>query len=87
MRSLITLSIAAVALFGCTKVIDVNLNEANEKYVIEANYSAEDSTVRVLITKTSSFFDNNASPKVNNGNYIFHNFIIHIHRCCNPLKS
>ena len=66
MRSLITLSIAAVALFGCTKVIDVDLNEANEKYVIEANYSAEDSTVRVLITKTSSFFDNNASPKVNN---------------------
>lgn len=50
---------------GCQKVIDVDLNEANENIVIEANYSAEDSTVRVKITMTSSFFDSQASPLVN----------------------
>lgn len=49
---------------SCEKVIDVDLNESNPKIVIEANYSAEDSTVRVRITKTSSYFDNTSSPVV-----------------------
>lgn len=51
---------------SCQKVIDVDLNEANPVHVIEANYSAEDSTVNVRITITSSYFDNNPSPEVNN---------------------
>jgi hypothetical protein len=59
--------IFGLILFGsCQKVIDVDLNEANPVTVIEANYTAEDSTVRVLITQTSNFFSNDASPTVDN---------------------
>ena len=50
---------------SCQKVIDVDLNEANPVTIIEANYTAEDSTVRVLITETSNFFSNEDEPKVN----------------------
>lgn len=51
---------------SCTKVIDVDLNEANPVVVIEANYTAEDSTVRVSVTETSNFFSNEEEPTINN---------------------
>lgn len=41
---------------SCQKVIDVDLNEADKKIVIEANYIATDSLVNVRLTNTSSFF-------------------------------
>jgi hypothetical protein len=65
MKKLFFLFIALSAITSCQKVIDVDLNETNPVYVIEANYSAEDSTVRVKISQTSSYFDNNSSPQVN----------------------
>ncbi len=52
-------------ILSCQKVIDVDLNEANPNVVIEANYTAEDSTVRVRITMTSSYFNSEPSPEVN----------------------
>lgn len=58
-------SIVIIALSSCQKVIDVDLNDANTNIVIEANYTAEDSTVRVHVSTTSSFFDSNTSPDVN----------------------
>lgn len=58
------LVIAFAGVTSCQKVIDVDLNDANANIVIEANYSAEDSTVRVRITTTSSFFDSNQSPTI-----------------------
>lgn len=58
--------IFGLILFGsCQKVIDVDLNEADPVTVIEANYTAEDSTVRVLINQTSNFFSNEESPTIN----------------------
>lgn len=56
------LLISIVALSSCTKIIDVDLNESNPKVVLEANYSSEDSTVRVKVSLTSSYF--NADPSV-----------------------
>jgi len=50
---------------SCQKVIDVDLNDANETIVIEANFTGEDSTVNVRVTKTSSFFNSEPSPVVN----------------------
>ncbi|TNE77084.1 MAG: DUF4249 domain-containing protein [Bacteroidetes bacterium] len=66
MRHLIFLTALSTVIFSCQKVIDVDLNEANPVVVIEGNYSAEDSTVRVRITQTSNYFDNNVSPELNN---------------------
>ena len=53
-------------LFSCQKEIDVDLNEVNPQVVIEANYTAEDSTVRVRISLTSNYFDTAPSETVNN---------------------
>ena len=55
-----------ITLASCTKVIDVDLNEADPKFVIEANYTAEDSTVRVQLSLTSSYFDNAPATTLNN---------------------
>lgn len=52
-------------LFSCQKVIDVDLNEANQNVVINAAFTAEDSTVRVKISLTSSYFNSEASDLVN----------------------
>jgi len=51
---------------ACQKVIDVDLNDANPNVVIEGNFTAEDSTVRVRVTSTSSFFDSEADPVIDN---------------------
>lgn len=51
---------------SCQKVIDVDLNEANQTIVIEGNYTGEDSTVRVMVSLTSSYFNNDPSPTVDN---------------------
>ena len=51
---------------SCQKVIDVDLNDSNPQFVIEANYTAEDSTVRMRMTKSSGYFDSNPTPIVNN---------------------
>lgn len=66
MKQFLILLALGLTILSCQKVIDVDLNEANPVVVIEANYSAEDSTVRVRITRTSNYFDNSASPEVNN---------------------
>ncbi len=58
------LILGIIVLASCTKVIDVDLNEANPVTVIEANYTAEDSTVRVVVTETSNFFSNEDEPTI-----------------------
>ncbi|MFT5778728.1 MAG: hypothetical protein ACI837_001684 [Crocinitomicaceae bacterium] len=58
--------IGLMTIISCTKVIDIDLNEANSIVVIEANYAAEDSTVRVLVTQTTSYFNNETPPTINN---------------------
>ena len=55
-------------LISCQKVINVDLNEANPNIVIEGIYTAEDSTVRVKISLTSSYFNSSASTIVDGAN-------------------
>jgi hypothetical protein len=62
----LALILVIISFASCRKAIDVDLNEANPVTVIEANYTAEDSTVRVLITETSNFFSGDAEPTVDN---------------------
>ena len=66
MKKLLYLLPIVLVGFSCQKVIDVDLNEAEPKLVIEAIYTAEDSTVRVRITQTSSFFSASGEPTVDN---------------------
>jgi hypothetical protein len=56
MKNLIFL-IPVLLFFSCEKVIDVDLNEANENIVIEARLNAEEKTVEVLISKTTGYFN------------------------------
>ena len=66
MKSALYILTISLILFSCQKVIDVDLNEANANIVLEADYTAEDSTVRLSITETTSFFDSNSSPTIDN---------------------
>ncbi len=66
MKQLLFLSVIVALISSCQKVIDVDLNEANPKVVIEANYTAEDSTVAVVVSKTANYFGSNAPTKLNN---------------------
>lgn len=51
---------------SCQKVIDVNLNNANPAYVIEANLYEGNHDFKVKITQTTSYFGTDAPPDVNN---------------------
>ncbi len=66
MKLYLALIIGLLSFMSCTKVIDVDLNEANKIVVIEANYTAEDSMVRVLVTQTANYFSNDPQPVLNN---------------------
>lgn len=57
MKSFILLFVVFFFAVGCRKEIDVDLNDANPKMIIEANYNATDSVVQVCISTTSSYFD------------------------------
>ncbi len=62
----LALILGIIIFASCQKAIDVDLNKANAVTVIEANYTAEDSTVRVFITETSNFFSGESEPTVDN---------------------
>ncbi|MFN0032043.1 MAG: DUF4249 domain-containing protein [Flavobacteriales bacterium] len=53
------LSIAATLAMiqSCTKVIEIDLNEADQKLVIEGYVYEGNSTIEVLLTRTTSYFD------------------------------
>lgn len=70
MKYLFPIIILAIAFASCRKKIDIDLNDAEPQLVIEANYSAEDSTVRVLITQTSNYFSTADEPTVDNATII-----------------
>lgn len=58
MKNFILFSVVFIfVITGCRKEIDVDLNDANPKVIIEANYIATDSLVRVKVSLTSSYFD------------------------------
>tara|TARA_Y100000385_G_C13107844_1_gene649506 strand:- start:1957 stop:2745 length:789 start_codon:yes stop_codon:yes gene_type:complete len=64
MKKLSVLILGILLITSCRKVIDVDLNEANSVTVIEGNFSAEDSTVRVSVTQTANFFSNDEQPSI-----------------------
>ena len=67
MKYLALTLLGLITFASCQKSIDIDLNEANPVVVIEANYTAEDSTVRVLITETSNYFSGDEEPTIDNG--------------------
>lgn len=50
---------SGVLFTSCEKVIDISLNSADKKYVIEATVTDEPGSAQVLITQTKNFNDNN----------------------------
>lgn len=61
----ITASLAGLVLLSsCEKVIDLDLNEAEKKYVIEAVLTDEPGTAKVLISQTKNFDEDNSFPGV-----------------------
>ncbi|MFK7786658.1 MAG: DUF4249 family protein [Crocinitomicaceae bacterium] len=64
MKYLAIVLLGLITFASCQKSIDIDLNDANPVVVIEANYTAEDSTVRVRVTETSNFFSGEDSPTI-----------------------
>jgi hypothetical protein len=66
MQPKILFFLTITTLFGCTKVININLNKSNTQYVIEATVSNKSTVQTVLISKTVNFSDASNFPKVSN---------------------
>ena len=65
MKNIFYLFAITSVLASCQKVINVDLNESNPTPVIEGNYTTEDSTVRVKLSLTSSYFNSETSNFIN----------------------
>mgnify|MGYP000913178651 CR=1 FL=1 len=63
---IISALICLFAFSSCQKVIDVNLNDAQPQYVIEAPMFEGVHDFKVHITKTSNYFDTDQPATVNN---------------------
>lgn len=66
MKNLLFIVVATLITISCRKKVEIDLNESSPKIVMEANYTANDSTVRVRVTKTKSYFGESATPEINN---------------------
>lgn len=66
MKITVLFALLCLIVVGCQKEINVDLNEASPKLVIEANYIATDSLVRVKVSYTGNYFDAYSSNLVNN---------------------
>lgn len=53
-----------ICIASCTKVIDVDLNEAEKKYVIEGVVTNHAGGCKVRITQTKNFDENNSFPGI-----------------------
>ncbi len=58
--------VLALTIVSCTKVIDIDLNEDDQKFVVEGFILEGDTVQRVHITKTLNFDQSTAYPVVNN---------------------
>ena len=59
--------IIGISLFSCQKVIDVDLNEAAPRLVIEGNITPEPGRNKVYLSTSGGYFDNSAVQPVENG--------------------
>lgn len=66
MKNLLLIILGASVLVSCQKVIDVELNEASPKYVIEGGLNDVSATRQIKITKTRAFSEDNTFESVSN---------------------
>lgn len=66
MRYITIIVLFLTALTSCTKVINVNLNDATEKYMVSANISDAPGPYKVSITRSINFDQTNNFPNVQN---------------------
>ena len=57
-------------LFGCEKVIDVDLNDASPAIVIEGNVGDLPHLAEVKVSKTSSYFDDESGEKISGASVV-----------------
>lgn len=69
-QQLLYIFLLFLLLYGCEKVIDVDLNDAAPAIVIEGSLSGYPDFAKVKITKTSSYFDDSKSPTVTGANVV-----------------
>lgn len=64
---LFSITLLGLSLFSCQKVIDVDLNEADSRLVIEGNITPEPGRNKVMLSTSGGYFDNSAVQPVENG--------------------
>lgn len=64
MKKYIVISFAFLFLISCEKVIDIDLNQSNPRYVIEGNLSNVTGESKVKISKTLNFDETTAYPAI-----------------------
>lgn len=67
-KKLALASFILLFLSSCEKVISLDLNEAEKKYVIEAVITDQPGTAKVLITQTKNFDEDNNFPGISGAN-------------------
>lgn len=65
-RILLLISVITSSLISCQKVIKVDLNSQDPKFVIEALFTLGDSVHTVMITKTLNIYEGIANPTIDN---------------------
>lgn len=65
--NIIIILISSIVLFSCEKVIDIDLNEADRRLVIEGNVTSESEPYSVILSTSGGYFDNTAIQPVENG--------------------
>jgi len=66
MKNTIILLAFSLLAFSCEKVIHIDLNEANPRYVMEGNIIAGNTSIQLKISKTTSYFNPTSPELVNN---------------------
>jgi len=67
------LAIFTVLFYGCEKVIDVDLNEADPEIVIEANVSSYTGFGEVSLSQTASYFGESSIENISNASVLMEN--------------
>jgi hypothetical protein len=75
MKNIIFIFCCTIAFFSCTKVIDINLNNADKQIVIEGEISNQAGPYLIKISETVNFSESNNYPPVKNAQvYVEDNF-------------
>ena len=69
----IVLYVGIVIFSSCQKVIDVNLNSANPKLVVEANLESKENNCLIKLSKTVNFNESNVFPSEQNALVVLSN--------------